>query len=226
MRKFRCHMMKNLFHISWSFALLAVLSCSVGQAQETFDDPEARRFIIYEMNGETYMDGTLQAVDITAKRPSRYQIRKGRKRLAKFTRLRWNVHKVYPYAVKVGQILQQVNIELQEIEDPKERKKYLKSKEVSLFGEYEDDLRRMSRSQGKVLVKLVHRQTGNSTFHLIKEVKSGVSAVFWQSIGLLFGINLKSEYDPEEEAMIEEIVKELETGGYNICYKRYAFLLR
>jgi len=187
---------------------------------------EGRRFIVYEVDGETYMDGTLEGVDIVAKRPSKARLKRGRRRLAKFTRLRWNVHKVYPYAVKVSEILDEINRELEGITDPKARKAYLKSKETSLFGAYEDDLRRMSRSQGKVLVKLVYRETGTSTFHLIKEMKSGVTAVFWQSIGLLFGINLKMEYDQEEDAMIEEIVQELERGGYNICYKQYAYVLR
>lgn len=218
--------MKRFIYTYWRFVLLAVLQINYGYTQVFPEDPEANRFIIYEMNGETYMDGTLQPISITARRPSRSQLRRGRKRLAKFTRLRWNVHKVYPYAVKVGTILQEVSNELQAIEDPKARKRYLKSKEATLFGQYEKDLRRMSRSQGKVLVKLVHRQTGNSTFYLIKDVKSGVTAIFWQSIGLLFGINLKSEYDQAEDAMIEEIVKELEMGGYNICYKRYGFALQ
>lgn len=186
---------------------------------------DENRFVVYEVDGQTYMDGTLEEVQIVAKRPTRRQLRRGRKRLAKFTRLRWNVHKVYPYAVKVSEILEEVNAEVEGM-DRQARKEYLKSKETSLFGSYEKDLRRMSKSQGKVLVKLVHRQTGESTFGLIKDMKSGVTAVFWQSIGLLFGINLKDEYNPEEDAMMEEIVRELEAGGYNICYKQYAYLLR
>ncbi len=218
-------MLKQML-IHWTLAILSVFAYTTLWSQESSVDLEANRFIVYQINGETYMDGTLQPVNIVAKRPSNAQIRRGKKRLVRFTRLRWNVHKVYPYAVKVGALLMEVNAELETISDPKERKEYLKSKENSLFGKYENDLRRMSRSQGKVLVKLVHRQTGESTFHLIREVKNGITAVFWQSIGLLFGINLKSEYDTEEDAMIEKIVYELEQGGYNICYKRYGFVLK
>lgn len=171
------------------------------------------------------MYGFLDPVLITTLKPTEKQLRKGRKWLEEYTRFKWNVHKVYPYAVKVAGLLSLVEDSLNTIEDPVERKAYLKKKEVSLFGEYEDDIRQMTRSQGKALVKLVYRETGKATFSLIKDYKSGASAVFWQSIGMIFGINLKEEYIPEEEEMIEYIVHDLERGGYNIAYKQYAYSL-
>ncbi|RMG56995.1 MAG: DUF4294 domain-containing protein [Bacteroidetes bacterium] len=183
------------------------------------------RFRVYTYQGETYMAGELESIDITAPRPSARELRRGRRRLARFTRLRYNVHKVYPYAVKVAGVLAEVDLALQNLPDEEARKAYIKEREKGLFGEYEDDVRQMTRSQGKVLVKLVSRETGNSTFDLIKETKSGASAIFWQSIGLIFGINLKTTYDQEEEAMIEQIVQDLEQGGYNIAYKQYNYRL-
>ena len=188
-------------------------------------DLKPGQFIMYTVEGETFMDGTLEMIDITATRPNARQMRRGRKKLAKITRLRWNVHKVYPYAIKVAYLLEELQDTLDQIADHKVKKEFIKRKEKSLFGEYENDLRRMSRSQGKVLVKLVYRETGRDTFALIKDYKSGASAVFWQSIGLLFGINLKSDYNPEEESLIEQMVQDLENGGYNIAYKRYGFTL-
>ena len=186
-------------------------------------DSTQGRFRVYTYEGETYMAGELEAIDITAPRPSARQLRRGRKRLARFTRLRYNVHKVYPYAVKVAGILEEVDMVIQNIPTEEERKAFIKSKESDLFGEYEDDVRQMTRSQGRVLVKLVSRETGRSTFDLIRDNKSGASAVFWQSIGLIFGINLKTAYDQEEDEMIEQIVQDLERGGYNIAYKQYNF---
>ncbi|MEO1450400.1 MAG: DUF4294 domain-containing protein [Bacteroidota bacterium] len=206
--------------------LLGFLIPQKVQAQTELEQDTTRRFKVYEYQGRTYMTGELDEIDITARRPSKRQLKRGRRRLARFTRLRWNVHKVYPYALKVSEVLQEIEKEVQGMDDD-QRKAYLKSKEASLFGEYEDDLRRMTRSQGKMLVKLVFRETGQSTFALIKETKSGAAAVFWQSIGLIFGINLKTGYDSDEEEnqMVEQIVADLERGGYNIAFKRYNYRL-
>ena len=175
--------------------------------------------------GIPYMNGNIEPVLITAKKPTARQLKKGRKKLQKLTRLRWNVHKVYPYALKVADILEGVEDTLQMMSVKEDQKKYLKNREKSLFGSYEQDLRKMSRSQGKVLVKLISRETGNSSFDLIKNYKNGASAFLWQSIGLIFGISLKVEYEPEEEEMIEWFVQDLERGGYNIAYKKYAYVL-
>ena len=179
----------------------------------------------YTHQGIPYMDGNMETVLITAQKPSERELRKGRKRIKKLTRLRWNVHKVYPYALKVADILEGVEDTLQLYSTRTERKEYLKTREKSLFGEYEDDLRKMSRSQGKVLVKLISRETGTSSYDLIKNYKNGASAFLWQSIGLIFGISLKVEYEPIEEEMIEWFVQDLERGGYNIAYKKYAYVL-
>lgn len=202
-----------------------IASFQVVFCQNTPDGDPQRRFRVYTHEGETFMIGEIDGIDITASKPSLREIRRGKKRLARFTRLRWNVHKVYPYAVKVSDVLQEVERELSELPNEVTRKEYIKTKEKSLFGEYEDDLRKMTRSQGRVLVKLVHRQTGESTFDLIKDTKSGASAIFWQSIGLLFGINLKTQFDQEEDEMIDQIVYELENGGYNIAYRKYNYRL-
>lgn len=215
----------------WILGLLAPVRAQSGQDTshtEEFVRDTTRRFKVFTYQGTTYMTGTLKSIDITANPPSARQLRRGKRRLARFTRLRYNVHKVYPYAVKVGDIMLQVQQKLDSLPDERARKEYLKSTERSLFGAYEDDIRKMSRSQGKVLIKLVYRQTGQSTYELIKDNKSGASAFFWQSIGLIFGINLKSVFNPEEEeddAMINYIVQELERGGYNIVYRKYNYRL-
>lgn len=182
-------------------------------------------FYTYQVDGVTYMAGKLDTILITQGAPSKRDLRRGRKRLLKFSKLQRDVHKTYPYAKKVSVILQEIQAEMEKIKDEKELKDYVKEKEKSLFGKYEKDIRRMTRTQGKILVKLVFRETGTSMFDLIKSNKNGASAVFWQSIGLIFGINLKTTYDPETEEMIEYLVKDLERGGYNVVFKRYNFEL-
>lgn len=201
-------------------------SVLLAQQPNTEENKErSKRFRVYEYKGETYLYGQLDDIDITAKSPNRWQRKRGDRRLARYTRLQWNVHKVYPYALKVADVLREVDAEMAKMATESERESYLKERESGLFGEYEDDVRKMSRTQGKVLVKLIHRQTGLSAYDLIKDNKSSAAAVFWQGISRIFGINLKSDYDQEAEDMIEDIVKGLETGGYNIYYKRYNYRL-
>ena len=212
--------MNKIFFI-WGVLLMGFWSHKV-QGQQGVDSTNYR---YYTHQGIPYMDGNIETVVITARKPSARELRRGRKRIKKLTRLRWNVHKVYPYALKVADILNGVEDTLQLYDSKAERKAYLKTREKSLFGEYEDDLRKMSRSQGKVLVKLISRETGNSSYDLIKNYKNGASAFFWQSIGLIFGISLKIEYEPGEEEMIEWFVQDLERGGYNIAYKKYDYAL-
>jgi len=196
-------------------------------AQEKIDytKPRSKTFYTYQVEGKTYLAGRLDTIRISDNTPSTRDRRRGIRKLKKFTRLRYNVHRAYPYALKVSEILMEVERKAQSIDDEKELKAYMKEREKDLFGRYEKDIKKMSRSQGKILVKLIYRETGGSMFSLIKDNKSKVSAVFWQSVGLIFGINLKTTYDPEEEDSIEYFVKELEKGGYNIAFKKYAFTL-
>ncbi len=207
--------------------LICLSSIVWGQGEEGYE--YIPKFRVYTVDGVTFMSGELDSIRITADPPTTRELRRGRRQLQRFTRLRYNVHKVYPYAVKLAGILAEVQAEIDALPNEKARKEYVKNKEKSLFGSYEDDVRRMTRSQGKVLVKLIHRETRLSTYALIKDNKNGASALFWQSISLIFGINLKTQFDPqkeEEDSMIDFIVRDLEKGGYNIAYRQYNYQLK
>jgi hypothetical protein len=128
-------------------------------------------------------------------------------------RLVYNLKRVYPYALMVRVRLSQVNEDLKNISDEKERKKYLKDVEKSVFAEYEDDVRDMTITQGRLLIKLIDRETQNTSFSLIRDYRGKFAASFWQGIARIFGTNLKEEYDPfGEDAMIELLINEIETG--------------
>jgi len=131
----------------------------------------------------------------------------------KYERLVNNLKKVYPYALVVRARLEQINAALEGIPDDKQRKKYLRQIEKDVFGEYEDDIRDMTISQGKLLIKLIDRETLNTSYELIRQYRGGFSAAFWQSIARIFGSNLKAEYDPYgEDAIMEIILREIEAG--------------
>lgn len=131
----------------------------------------------------------------------------------RYQRLVYNLKKVYPYALVVRAKLEEANYELEKIPDEKERKKYLRQFEKDIFGEYEDDVRDMTITQGKLLIKLIDRETLNTSYELIRQYRGSFPALFWQGIARIFGSNLKAQYDPYgEDAIMEIILIEIETG--------------
>ena len=133
-----------------------------------------------------------------------------RKKKAEWTRLRNAVYVTYPYARRAGAIINDINSKLATIPS-KKRKDYLKSREKELKKEFADPLSDLSIYQGKVLMKLINRQTGNNCYELITEYKGSFTARFWQTVAFVFGSNLKQAYDAGgEDRQIESIVEEVE----------------
>ena len=132
-----------------------------------------------------------------------------------FWRLVYNVKKVYPYAKLAGVKLHELNERYLEIESEKERKAYSKKAEDELKAEFEGELRKLTVSQGRILLRLVDRETGNTTYEILKDFRGSVSAVFWQTIAKIFGSNLKTHYDPSsgEDRTIEQIIAQIEEGS-------------
>lgn len=128
----------------------------------------------------------------------------------RYNRLYRDVVKVYPYAKKAGELLKELDAEMAGIETRAERKDFLNQKEEALFAEFEDDIRKMTIRQGVILIKLVDREVGENCYHLVKDLRGGFQAFFWQGVARLFGQNLKTDYDPELEHDIEVIVRSLE----------------
>ena len=130
-----------------------------------------------------------------------------------YGRLVYNVKKVYPYAILAKQKVDELEYRLDRLESETERKKLIDQVEKDLFGEFEDDIRKMTITQGKILIKLIDRETGDTSYDLLKDFKGSFTAFFWQSVARIFGTNLKSRYDRfGEDRMIEEIVLMIEYG--------------
>jgi hypothetical protein len=123
------------------------------------------------------------------------------------------VKKVYPYAKLAGEMLSEYEPRYLALESDKERRRMMKDIEQQLLDEYKDDLKRMTISEGRILLKLIDRETNRTSYKIIKDFRGGFSAFFWQGIARLFGSNLKSEYDPYgEDRVLEEIVALIEIG--------------
>lgn len=131
----------------------------------------------------------------------------------KYERLVYNLKKAYPFALIVRNKLAKVNEDIGNIKSDKERREYIKKVEKEVFAEYEGDIRDMTITQGRLLIKLIDRETQNTSYALIKDYRGKLAAAFWQGIARIFGTNLKEEYDPNgEDAIIESIILEIDAG--------------
>lgn len=133
----------------------------------------------------------------------------------RYNRLHRYVKKVYPYATLAASKLKECEVELIGIEDEGERRKIMKKVEIALKEKYGDELKNLTVTQGKILLKLIDRQTGHTSYELLKELRGSFSAAMWQGLAVLFGHSLKLDYEPGgEDWMIEDIITKIENGTY------------
>ena len=131
----------------------------------------------------------------------------------RYRKLIRNVKKAYPYSKIAGKRLKELDDQLASLENEKERKVFIQSAEEEIMDEFEKEVKRLTVSQGIILVKLIDRETGRTSYQVIKDLKGGITAFFWQGIARLFGNNLKAEYDPDKkDRVIEDIVRGIEAG--------------
>lgn len=130
------------------------------------------------------------------------------------------VVKVYPYAYAAGVIMNEYALICENITDSKEQKKLLDLAEDELKKQFENDLRSMTVSEGVILIKLIDRETGNTSYSLVQQLKGKLSAFMWQSVAKLFGHNLKDDYDPYgKDVWIENTVLKIEDGTIPVVLK-------
>ena len=135
---------------------------------------------------------------------------KTRLELKRYLILRRKTLKVYPYAKLAADRLTILNERLDNLDNKRIRKKYLKRMEKFIYEEFEQELKKFSRSEGKILIRLVHRQTGTTTYDLVKELRTGWKAFWYQTTASLFKLSLKDTFDPEysfEDYLIEDILQ-------------------
>jgi hypothetical protein len=123
---------------------------------------------------------------------------------------RQKVHKAYPYAKMAQDKLSVINKNLAKIKSKRRRKKYTKRLQDYFEKEFTEQLKKLTRTEGRILIKLIHRQTGITTFDMVKDLRSGWKAFWYQSTAKLFKLSLKTEYHPEsvpEDYLKEDILQ-------------------
>lgn len=198
--------MKKLILIT--AGLIAYLNVYTQSQLDTLDLSEVNLLERMIIDDDTLLVAKIEEVYILP--PRKFKNNRERRR---YTRLIRNVKKVYPYSQIAREFFDSVNIALEDYDTEHEKKQYLKSVESDLLAEYEDDLKKFTVTQGKILLKLIDRELQSAPYSILKEYRGSFSAVFWQTIARLFGNNLKDRYDPKgEDQMLDEIVEMIEMG--------------
>lgn len=135
---------------------------------------------------------------------------------AKFNRLRYNVLKVLPYAMYARRKYEELQMNLANVKSRKEKRVMIKAFEGEIKDMFNREIKNLTITQGGILIKLIDRETGNSSYDLLKDMKGGITAFFYQSIARIFGNNLKNTYDLQEDRDIESIIQS--SGYYSYSY--------
>jgi hypothetical protein len=148
--------------------------------------------------------------------------RKLAKYLVEQTRLRTAVYVTYPYARIAGATINEINQQLTGVTDKKQRKSVIQTREKQLKKEFSDPLTNLSVYQGRVLMKLINRQTGNNCYEILKEYKGGLNARLYQTVAFFVGGNLKQDWDLTDkfDHQIELYVKEIDANWYGNPYRK------
>lgn len=190
--------------------ILSILALwlAAASAEAQSPPPTGRLLPVDIVDGDTMPRVDLRPLNVFAQR------KLGRDRASlEYIKLARKVCKVYPYVRLAVELLDQLEDTLALMDVERAKRRYVKELENALVKTYKADLVRMTVSEGRIMMKLVDRETGNTTYSIIRDTRGGASAFFWQSIARLFGETLKAQYDPTgDDRMIEEIVLKIENG--------------
>ena len=186
-----------------------LVSNKLFQNKSIFKDSTKNIFTKYTIeNGDTIPYFLLKEIIIKYPFKNKRQMRRYYK---KMSRLEYYVKKVYPYALLASAKINEINLKLENVKNKKKRREIIKYEYSKLMHDFKKPLSKLSINQGRVLIRLIYRETNNSAFYHIQDFKGKFTAYFWQTIARLFGNNLKSTYDPYgEDCDIEYFVLKLQ----------------
>ena len=159
-------------------------------------------------NGDTVLIVTLPEINVYPQ-----PVFESKREEKKYWRLIYNLKKVYPYAKIAKAKLNEMNNHFLTLKTDREKKAYTKQVEKEIRAQFEDDLKDLTITQGRLLIKLIDRETGHSSYELVKEFRGNFSAIFWQALARIFGSSLKTKYDATgEDLPIENILVAIDAG--------------
>lgn len=176
-------------------------------AQEIPSDSTAIEVEYYLIEGDTIPRSTIDLAEVIVFKRLKFDNTEERRR---YLILRRKTRKVFPYAKLAAERLVSLNERLENIDSNREKKRYTKIIHKYLEGEFAAELKKLTKTEGQILIKLIHRQTGETTFELVKRLRNGWRAFWYNTTASAFDISMKEEYDPvnvREDYLIEDILQ-------------------
>ena len=190
-------------YLKYIFVLLPVFL--MAQMSDAVQDSTAVEYIIIE--GDSIPRTSINLDEVMLLHKLKFDSKKDRIR---YLILRRKTIKVYPYAKMAADRLDSLNSRLESLTKKRDKRRYTKMIQKYIEGEFSDELKKLTRTEGQILVKLIHRQTGLTTFKLVKELRNGWRAFWYNTTASMFDISLKKEFDPlneKEDYLIEDILQ-------------------
>jgi len=194
--------MKNIFYII--FLLPVIL---FAQKPEVTIDSTYYEYEYILVKGDTIHKGAIDLDEVMLLKKLKFDSREDRKR---YLILRRKTIKVYPYAKLAAERLDSLNKRLGMLKRTRDKKRYAKKVQKYIEEEFSAELKKLTRTEGQILIKLIHRQTGETAFDLIKKLRNGWRAFWFNNTAKLFDISLKREFDPmnvKEDFLIEDVLQ-------------------
>lgn len=203
---------------NWTIILLVIVVNSLWGQKPKSDNVDP----IYIIGNDTLTDSQIKLKEVVLFKPLTFSSYKDR---LLYYRLQRKTLKVYPYAKLAAERLIALNQRLEKIEKKRHRKKYMRRVERYIEGEFSEELKKLTRTEGQILIKLIHRETGYTTFELVKKLRNGWRAFVYNTTASLFDISLKRKYDPinnKEDQQIEDILQRSFAKGLIVPYQQPA----
>ncbi len=192
--------MQKIIKIVTILVILAVWGDCLAQSTVIIDGLKIPPVTV--VDGETIPNWVIPEIVVFPQRKF-----KSKRDYRQYQRMIRNLKAVYPYAQIAKYKLMEMNEELQYLKTKKEKERYINQVEKEIRNEFENQLVKLTVTQGKMLIKLIDRETGETSYNLVKELKGSFSAAFWQAIARVFGSNLKTEFDSEgEDKILNELI--------------------
>lgn len=198
--------MKN-YLIVYLFFLFGMVCWSQTEPESGFISKDSVETYYYIIKGDTIPKEYIDLDEVVLLRKLKFDSKLEKRR---YLILRRKTRKVYPYAKLASERLVVMNERLQAIDNKRAKKKYTKRVQKYIEEEFSEKLKKLTRTEGQILVKLIHRQTGKTAFNLVKELRTGWRAFWYNTTASMFDISLKEEYDPfntVEDYLIEDILE-------------------
>lgn len=179
--------------------------CLFAQVNEQEQDSTETYYVI--IDGDSIPRTAIDLDEVTLLHKLKFDSKEDRRR---YLIIRRKTIKVYPYAKLAAERLESLNERLNALDKPSDQRKYMKMIQKYIEEEFSEELKKLTRTEGQILVKLIYRQTGKTAFDLIKELRSGWRAFWFNSTANLFDISLKEVYDPlnnKEDYLIEDVLQ-------------------